>query len=238
MNTEYRICTRYSPGATASNDGTAGRYAPLAVRVYIGESPTNHGPAPARLVATDGRILTVAPGIAHSTTSTAAPEPAVFNLAAKSMLGKADRKRGEREASVGISASETTALTETGIHRTDNTVSFPPWGECNDTREGSAVSVAFNPLLLKRIVDSLSAIGSKDSPVVRLTFVPDKYGNANRAISVSVGPAPVDGTESGAALLMPCDPGNPADQHRAFVAAAIGSAVDIARASGANEVRA
>ena len=245
--------TLYAPGKIAADPKRAAIYCPSHVRCYVPETPCRNGnTAPAVLVSTDGRALAVVPATAewhHGPT----PEPGetcgplAFNLPASvvSRPVKVERKAPKRRrltATVGphsVAVSEPLQVSETA----DNGPGFPAWStlaaDRPDANHGDHVSVGLSVAILERLAAALrSAEHDSGTPqIVRLTFRPDRSGNADRAVLVSSGPGPDHGESVPVGLIMPVSVDSTARAHAEMVRAAFDSAADIARTTGANETR-
>jgi len=245
MERVYRIETQYSPGKSTAKPDRAARYAPERIRAYVGAERAD-GTAPATLVATDGRILSAVPAVARSVGTESPTGPAAFYLPA--VVGaravKTKPRRRDVAATVGA-ATVTVAETGADMAATDNTGTFPAWSNIVPKPDGAtSVSVAFSVELLCKLADSLRDVGhaSGDPQVLRLTFTPDRNGNAATAILVTSGPKPAvvppecePDHARPVGMIMPVHVDGTAESHRRYVAEGFAWAAGIARTTGATE---
>lgn len=239
------IVTRFSPGKVCPKSDR-GTFAVEHVRAYVAPPRTKGASTGAAvLVATDGRILSVVP--AHAETG-GGPDhvpdafPVAFNLPPVALSRPLRVESGARKvrtlsATLGatVSVSEPRQPTETA----DNNRGFVPWSDLVKGDAGKAVSVTLSVDLLSRLCESIrdTSAGKKAPPQsVRLTFEPDRDGNAFRAVLVSSGEKP-NGDPEPCGLIMPMSAEGNASAHFARVRASIHAAADIARTTGAPEIR-
>jgi len=253
MNRTVTITTHYAPGKVSADPKRAATYCPNHVRAYVAGTPCRNGnTASAILVSTDGRALAVVPATAevcHGPTPEPGEnaDPIAFNLPAAvvSRPVKVERKAPKRRrltATVGphsVAVSEPLQVSETA----DNGPGFPAWStlaaDRPDANHGEHVSVGLSVAILERLAAALrSAEHDSGTPqIVRLTFRPDRSGNADRAVLVSSGPGPGRGEPIPVGLIMPVSVDSTARAHAEMVRAAFDSAAEIARTTGANETR-
>lgn len=253
MSRIVTIETPYAPGKVCADPKRGGTYAPHTVRAYVADTPCRNGnTAAAVLVSTDGRALAVVPATAEVCTGPA-PEPGaptgpvVFNLPAAvvsravKVPGKGPKRRRftatiERHS---VTVSEPLQVTETA----DNGTGFPPWSDLArdrpDANHGEPVSIGLSVAILERLAAALRSAehGPREPQILRFTFRPDRSGNADRAVLVSSGPGPGRGEPIPVGIIMPVSVDGTARAHAETVRAAVESAADIARTTGASETR-
>lgn len=253
MSRIVTIETLYSPGKIAADPKRAASYCPGHVRAYVAETPCRNGnTAAAVLVSTDGRALAVVPATAEVCTGPA-PEPGApagpvaFNLPAAvvsrpvKVSGKGPKRRRftatiERHS---VAVSEPLQVSETA----DNDPGFPAWltlaADRPGANHGEPVSISLTVSILERLAAALRSAehGSREPQILRITFQPNRSGNADRAVLVSSGPGPGHGEPIPVGMIMPVSVDGTAQAHAEMVRAAFDSAAEIARTTGANETR-
>lgn len=237
--TETRIYTPYNIGKMCADEG--GRFPMANVRAYVGATLEAGKPAPAVLVATNGRALVVAHARAFGDPSqlpyaTMIPAPAI-----SCPIKSRDKVR---DLNVSTEPNRVTALQDgQPVHvLTDGTkLAYMPWRNvCSGIiKSGKAcVSVTLSADLLRDLLASMDdRSGGKNArpQTIRLTFQPDKNGNADRAVLVTSDSA---GTgEPCAALIMPCTKDDSAESHAARVVRIMNDAIAIAARTGAPEMQ-
>lgn len=237
--TDTRICTPYNIGKMCADEG--GRFSMSHVRAYVGARMEPAKPAPAVLVATNGKALVVAHARAFGDPTelpyaTTIPAPA---------LACAIKSRDKvRDLNVSTEPNRVTALQEgQPVHvLTEGTdCAYVPWRNvCSGiVKNGKTLaSVTLSADLLRDLLASMDdRSGGKNArpQTVRLTFQPDRNGNADRAILVT---SDTNGSgEPCAALIMPCTKDDSAESHAARVVRVFDDAIAVAARTGAPEMQ-
>lgn len=237
--TETRIRTPYNIGKTCADEG--GRFPMANVRAYVGAQMEPNKPAPAVLVATNGKSLVVAHAHAFGDP---AQLPYATTIPAPALACPIKSRDKVRDLSVSTEPNRVTALQEgQPVHvLTEGTdLAYVPWRSvCTGiVKSGKAcVSVTLSAELLRDLLASMDdRSGGKNArpQTVRLTFQPDKNGNADRAVLVT---SDTNGSgEPCAALIMPCTKEDSAESHAARVVRVFDDAIAIAARTGAPEMQ-
>lgn len=238
--TETRICSPYNIGKTCADEG--GRLPMAHVRAYVGAQMEAGKPAPAVLVATNGKALVVAHARAFGDP---AELPYATTIPAPALACAIKSRDKVRDLAVCTEPNRVTALQEgQPVHvLTDGTkLAYMPWRSvCTGiVKSGkTCVSLTLSADLLRDLLASMDdRSGGKNArpQTVRLTFQPDKNGNADRAVLVTSDSA--GSGEPCAALIMPCTKDDSsADSHAARVVRIFDDAIAIAARTGAPEMQ-
>lgn len=236
---ETRIRSPYNIGKISDDEG--GRFAMAHVRAYVGATLEAGKPAPAVLVATNGKSLVVAHARAFGDD---AQLPYATMIPAPALACAIKSRDKVRELSVSTEPNRVTAIQDDQpIHVITGTdLAYVPWRNvCSGIIKGGkdCVSVTLSADLLRDLLDSMNdRSGGKHAraQTIRLTFQPDKNGNADQAILVTSDSA--GSGEPSAALLMPCTrDDSSAASHAARVAKIFDDAIAIASRTGAPEMQ-
>lgn len=233
------ITTPFAIGKICADEG--GRFPMANVRAYVGATLEAGKPAPAVLVATNGKSLVVA----HARASGDDAQPPYATMIPAPALACAIKSRNKvRDLSVCTEPNRVTAIQDDQpIHvLTEGTnLAYVPWGNvCSGIIKGgkACVSVTLSADLLRDLLASMDdRSGGKNArpQTIRITFQPNKDGNADRAVMVTSDSA---GTgEPCAAIIMPVTREDSADSHAARVVRIFDDAISVASRTGAPEMK-